>query len=77
MVIFPLGPLIQIAMGSGRFLILNLIAFAGFVLFGVLGPWLYGQPGAGAGATAFSLILAALSVGQVMVRLRRGDEVRP
>jgi O-antigen/teichoic acid export membrane protein len=76
-VIFPLGPLIQIAMGSGRFLMLNLIAFAGFLLFGALGPWLYGQPGAGAGATAFSLILAALSVGQVMVRLRRKDEVRP
>lgn len=72
-VIFPLGPLIQIAIGSGRFLILNLIAFAGFLVFGALGPWLYGQPGAGAGAMAFGLILAALSLGQVVVRLRRQE----
>ncbi|MGE0665694.1 MAG: lipopolysaccharide biosynthesis protein [Sphingomonadales bacterium] len=70
-VVFPLGPLIQIAMGSGRFLILSLIAFAGFLVFGALGPWLYGQPGAGAGALAFSLILAGLSFGQIMLRLRR------
>jgi O-antigen/teichoic acid export membrane protein len=68
---FALGPLIQIAIGPGRFLVLNLIAFCGFLPLAILGPWMFGQPGAGAGGAAFGLLLAILAAGQVFVRLRR------
>ena len=71
---FALGPLVQIAFGSWRFFAMNVIAFAGFVIFGALGPYLFDAAGAGAGAAAFSCILAALLVMQIrrQVRSRSG-----
>ncbi len=70
LITFPLGPLIQIAMGAGRFLLITAISTAAFAIVGVLGPWLYGQAGAGAGAAAFGIVLASLSLGQVILRVR-------
>lgn len=72
---FALGPLVQIAFGSWRFFAMNVIAFAGFVVFGAVGPYLYGAAGAGAGAVAFSCILAALLAMQIRRHARsRGLE---
>jgi O-antigen/teichoic acid export membrane protein len=62
---FALGPLIQVAIGPGRFLVLNLIAFCGFLPLAILGPLTFGQPGAGAGGAAFGLLLAILATWQV------------
>ncbi len=68
---FAFGPLVQIAFGAGRFLILNLIAFAGFVLFAALGPFLFGLSGAGAGAVAYSTVLAVLLILQIVLHQKR------
>lgn len=62
---FALGPLVQIAFGSWRFFAMNLVAFAGFVVAGALGPYLFGTAGAGSGAAAFSSILAVLMAMQI------------
>jgi O-antigen/teichoic acid export membrane protein len=70
LITFPLGPLIQISLGAGRFLLLTIVASICFLIFGLLGPWLYGQEAAGAGAAAFGVALAVLSVGQLLLRLR-------
>jgi O-antigen/teichoic acid export membrane protein len=71
--IFAYGPLAQIAFGSWRYFANAVIAFAGFVVFGVLGPILFGQPGAGAGAAAFSIILALL----LLLQIRRAVAAHP
>ena len=68
---FAVGPLIQLQLGTGRFFILNLAAFLVFLPLAALGPWLLGQPGAGLGAAAFSVLLAGLSVGQLLVYSRQ------
>lgn len=67
---FALGPLVQIAFGSWRFFTMNVIAFAGFMVFGALGPHLFGAAGAGSGAAAFSVILAALLAIQIRRHVR-------
>lgn len=66
---FALGPLVQIAFGSWRFFLLSGIAFAGFVIFGVLGPYFFGMNGAGAGRAANAIILAGLLIWQVRIPL--------
>ena len=69
--IFAMAPLSQITFGSWRFFTLNLIAFAGFSVFAVLGPLLFGQNGAGAGAASYSIILALLLVWQTVRHQRK------
>lgn len=61
---FAFGPLVQIAFGAGRFFIFTLASFAGFLVFAALGPYYFGQSGAGAGAVVYSLVLAVLLVWQ-------------
>ncbi|WP_375257982.1 lipopolysaccharide biosynthesis protein [Citreimonas sp.] len=63
--IFAFGPLVQITFGSWRFFAFTLTAFAGFVVAGALGPYLFGQPAAGAGAAVYSIILATLLTVQI------------
>ncbi len=74
---FAIGSLVQIELGSGSFLKLNLVAFfLGFVPLTVLGPLLLGQPGAGLGAAAFSVLLTILSVRQLIIHIRQIGEER-
>ena len=67
---FAFGPFIQLEIGTGRFLLLTAIAFIAFLVFGGLGPWLFGQAGAGAGAGAYGFVLAVLTTTQMQLRLR-------
>jgi O-antigen/teichoic acid export membrane protein len=64
--IFGISSLVQIRFGSWRFFFFNLCAFAGFAVFAALGPARFGLAGAGAGAVAFSTILAGLCALQIM-----------
>nr|WP_319250258.1 lipopolysaccharide biosynthesis protein [uncultured Celeribacter sp.] len=69
--VFALGPLTQITFGSWRLFGFNLLAFVGFLCFAVLGPLMFGQNGAGAGAAAYSIVLALLLLWQVTYHRRK------
>ncbi|MGH1579299.1 lipopolysaccharide biosynthesis protein [Planktotalea sp.] len=65
---FAFTSLVQITFGSWRFFAISLFAFGGFCVFGVLGPLFFGLNGAGAGAIANAVVLAALSRQSLMRR---------
>lgn len=69
--IFPLGPMVQIALGAGRYLAITAVGFLGFVLLACLGPLLFGIHGAGAGRIGNTIVVGFLSYMQIKRRLRR------
>lgn len=75
--IVPVSTLLQIYLGSRSFLYMNAYASVAFLVGAIIGPILFGSPGAGLGSLSFALAFTVIVMYQSRVMSKRRNDDKP